>query len=273
MTEKSPIIKVTKGLRNEPEVNMNEEAVFKALADETRRSLLDRLFQRDGQTLIELCDGFEMTRHGVMKHLQILEDAELVVAHKVGREKHHYLNPVPIQFAYDRWVSKYAQPFSRGMAGLKHLLEDDTMSQKPAHVYQTFIRTTPERLWRALTDGTFTQQYYMNTRVESSWKVGEPYRYVRADGTLMVEGVILEIDPPHKLVKTFNAMWIPEEDRGGATIVTFVIEQIGATCKLTLTHEDLTPGSALTESVATGWAQVLSGLKTLLETGTPLAFE
>jgi DNA-binding transcriptional ArsR family regulator len=98
--------------------------VFKALADPTRRSLLDELFERDGQTLGELEQRFEMTRFGVMKHLKQLEEAGLVVSVKRGRQKLHFLNPVPIRLIHDRWVSKYAEPWVSALSGLKQKLEN-----------------------------------------------------------------------------------------------------------------------------------------------------
>ena len=99
------------------------DEVFKALADESRRTLLDALFARDGQTLSELCEHLDMTRFGVMKHLRILEDAGLVVSRKEGRERRHHLNPVPIQEMYERWVSKYRAPHARALTALKRAVE------------------------------------------------------------------------------------------------------------------------------------------------------
>jgi DNA-binding transcriptional ArsR family regulator len=99
------------------------DLVFKALSDPTRRSLLDELFREDGQTLTQLEARIEMTRFGVMKHLRQLEEAGLVVTRRRGREKLHFLNPVPIQLVYDRWVSKYAQPWASALSGLKSELE------------------------------------------------------------------------------------------------------------------------------------------------------
>ena len=102
----------------------NDDAVFKALADPTRRALLDALFVRDGQTVQALCERFpEMTRFGVMKHLAVLEEANLVVTHREGRQKLHHLNPIPIQQLAERWISKYAQPFATAMVGLQTALE------------------------------------------------------------------------------------------------------------------------------------------------------
>ena len=105
---------------------MDDDRVFKALADPTRRHLLDRLFERDGRTLTELESELEMTRFGVMKHLRVLEEAGLVVARRSGREKLHYLNPVPIRLIHDRWITKYAERHVAALADLKHELEEET---------------------------------------------------------------------------------------------------------------------------------------------------
>jgi DNA-binding transcriptional ArsR family regulator len=252
---------------------MEHDDVFKALADPHRRTLLDALFQRDGQTLGELCDYLPMTRFGVMKHLQVLEEAGLITTRKEGREKYHYLNPVPIQQVYDRWVSKYAQPFAQSLTSLKFALESDLVTTKTMHRMQIFIRTTPEKLWQAITDGRISEQYYMHTRVESTWQPGAPYQYLFADGRVMIDGEVRESDPPRRLVTTFNALWLPEGERGETTIVTYEIEPVGAVCKLTLTHEGLTPGAPMVLSIQTGWSQILSSLKSLLETGEPLELE
>lgn len=253
---------------------MDDEMIFKALADASRRRLLDVLFERDGQTLSQLQAHLTtMTRFGVMKHLQVLEDCGLVTTHKVGREKFHYLNPVPIQQAYDRWVSKYAQPWSQALTGFKFSLESSTMSAANTHVYSIFIRSTPERIWQALTDGNMTEKYYYDTRVESSWKPGATYQYVAtsdgavANGAPMLKGDVVEADPPRKLVTTFVPVWMGENP--GASKVTFEIERLGDACKLTLTHEDLGTGH-VAAGVIDGWATILSSMKSLIETGEPL---
>src|ERR1700676_4505552 len=112
--------------------------VFKALADPTRRSLLDELFQQDGQTLSALEQRLPMSRFGVMKHLRVLEEAGLIVTRRRGREKLHFLNPVPIRLVHDRWVSKYAEPWVATMSDLKHRLEDPMEK-----VFEIYIKTTP----------------------------------------------------------------------------------------------------------------------------------
>ncbi|MBC7871469.1 MAG: metalloregulator ArsR/SmtB family transcription factor [Chitinophagaceae bacterium] len=251
---------------------MDEEKVFKALADENRRKLLDLLFQRDGQTVSELEAHLPMTRFGAMKHLQILEDAGLLTTQKIGREKHHYLNPIPVQLVYERWVSKYAQPWTQTLSGLKNLLEDQDMTQKPSHVFQIYIRTTPERLWQALTDGDITQQYYFGSRVDSTWNPGTPYRYPNPAGGLFVEGEIIEIDPPRRLVTTFQAKWQTDYPAIPTSKVTWEIEPVGAACKLTLTHDDLDLAEPLSQDIVAGWAQIISSMKSLLETGEPLIY-
>ena len=250
------------------------DAVFKALADDSRRLLLDKLFKRDGQTLGELEAHLPgMTRFGVMKHLRVLEQARLVTTHKVGREKLHYLNPVPIRRVFDRWTSKYARPFTQALADLKNHLEgSDDMSDptRPKHVYEVYIRTTPQKLWKAITDPAFVKQYFYEQTVESDWKAGSPYIHRAPDGTTRIEGSIIEIDPPRRLVQTFACPAKAETRSDRASRVTWLIEQLGETCRLTLTHDDFDGETATFHSVGKGWNPILSGLKTLLETGQPL---
>jgi DNA-binding transcriptional ArsR family regulator len=141
--------------------------VFKALADPTRRSLLDELFRQDGQTLGALEERFEMSRFGVMKHLHLLEQAGLVVTKRRGREKLHFLNPVPIRLVHDRWVSKYAEPWAAALSGLKSRLE-----RPMEKVFEIYIRTTPEQLWEAIVDPETRSKYNFGAGVRSDWKVG-----------------------------------------------------------------------------------------------------
>ena len=109
----------------------DDDLVFKALADPTRRALLDRLFVRDGQTLTELESEVDMTRFGVMKHLKVLEEANLVVTRRSGREKLHYLNPVPIRLIHDRWIDKYTEAHTRSLVDLKRQLEEQAWPPQP----------------------------------------------------------------------------------------------------------------------------------------------
>lgn len=250
------------------------DAVFKALSDPSRRLLLDTLFRRDGQTLAELERVLpHMTRFGVMKHLRVLTDAGMVTTQKIGREKLHYLNPVPLRRIFERWTSKYSKPFTRALVDLKTRLEqgDDDMDKPgPKHVYEIYIRTTPEALWKAITDPAFIKQYFYDQEVQSTWNKGASYVHRAPDGTLRIEGEILEMEPPHRLVQTF-ACPAKEDTRGDrASRVTWLIEKTGEACKLTLIHDDFDGETATYKSVGRGWSPVLSGLKTLLETGRPL---
>jgi uncharacterized protein YndB with AHSA1/START domain len=251
------------------------EPVFRALSDPNRRYLLDLLHERDGQTLLELQGHLPMTRFGVMKHLKILEEAGLIVTRRSGREKLHYLNRVPIQMVYDRWVMKYAQPIAQSLTLLKYGLEDLSMTASTAlvtNIYEVYIRSTPEKIWHALTDGAMTKQYYFGTAIASDWKPGSPYHMLTEDGFDMVSGEVLEIDAPRKLVLTFQPHWDEEAEKAGYTTqVTYEIEPLGPDLvKLTTTHEGLDPSLKVTAGFREGWALIASGLKTLLETGHPL---
>jgi uncharacterized protein YndB with AHSA1/START domain len=239
------------------------DAVFKALADPTRRRLLDQLFKKDGQTLSALEGRLPMTRFGVMKHLRILEKAGLVVTKRRGREKLHFLNPVPIRLVHDRWVSKYAEPWAAALSALKHTLEDKTMVK----VFEIYIKTTPERLWKALTDTEMRRKYTFGAVVTSDWTPGSRYEGVGM-GTPILEGENLEVEPPRRLVQSFRALWDEDVKSEGTSRVTYEIEPIGDSCRLIVTHDQLREGA--NNQLFGGWPMVLSGLKTLLETGEML---
>ena len=237
------------------------DKVFRALADPTRRSLLDELFREDGQTLGALEQRFDMTRYGVMKHLRQLEEAGLVVTRRRGREKLHFLNPVPIRLVHDRWVSKYTEPWAAALSDLKTALE--TPMEK---VYEIYIRTTPERLWEAITDPGIRAKYQFGAGAHSDWKPGSPIELgaPNAEG-LLGEGEVLEADPPRRLVYTMVALWSDDVRREGASRVTWEIEPVGDSCRLLLTHDELRDGA--NPELYGGWPMILSGLKTWLETG------
>jgi uncharacterized protein YndB with AHSA1/START domain/DNA-binding transcriptional ArsR family regulator len=247
---------------------MEGDRVFEALADPTRRKLLDLLHERDGQTLSELEANFDMTRFGCMKHLKILEAAGLISTQKVGRNKHHYLNPVPIQLVYDRWVSKYAARWTPGLTALKRNLEEPKLAS-PDHVYYIYINTTAEELWNALTDPALTPQYYYGTKLVSDLAPGSGYTYEYEDGSQLLKGEVLEADKPNKLKMTFQVLWQPGVP--GTSTVTYLIEQQEGKCLLTLIHENVTVHGDTAEGIKRGWAEILSGLKTMLETSkTPV---
>lgn len=237
------------------------DEIFKALADPTRRALLDELFREDGQTLGALEARFDITRFGVMKHLRQLEDAGLVVSKREGREKRHFLNAVPIQLIHDRWVSKYAENWTAGLSGLKSELEN-TMEK----VFEIYIRTTPERLWQAITDNDIRAKYHFGNRNLTDWTAGSHYELVNGNAPgALAEGEILEIDPPRRLVQSMTALWGDEVKSEGTSRVTWEIEQVEDSCRLTVTHDQLREGA--NEQLYGGWPMILSGLKTWLETG------
>jgi len=236
------------------------DEVFRALADPTRRALLDELFREDGQTLTALEERFAMSRFGVMKHLTVLEDAGLVLTRRRGREKLHFLNPVPIRVVHDRWVSKYAEPWAAGLSDLKNTLEH-TMEK----VFEIYIRTTPERLWEAITNSDIRSKYQFGMVQKSDWTVGSRYEMF-GGGALLGEGENVEIDPPHRLVQTMRALWGEDVRAEGTSRITWDIEPIGEdSCRLLVTHDQLRDGA--NDQLFGGWPMILSGLKTWLETG------
>ena len=238
--------------------------VFRALADPTRRELLDALFASDGQSLSALEARVPMTRFGVMKHLRVLEDAGLVVTRRRGREKLHFLNPVPIRLVHDRWVSKYAEPWAATLSELKETLEGRTMEK----VFEIYIKTTPERLWEAITSGELRSRYTFGVGVRSDWTPGSSYEGVAPGPLTIMSGENLEVDPPARLVQSFDALWSDDVRAEGTSRVTWEIEQVEDSCRLTVTHDQLREGAH--GELYGGWPQILSGLKTLLETGETL---
>jgi uncharacterized protein YndB with AHSA1/START domain len=241
------------------------DGIFRALADPTRRSLLDELFREDGQTLSALEERLPMTRFGVMKHLKVLEDAGLIVTKRRGREKLHFLNAVPIRLVHDRWVSKYAEPWAATLSDLKNVIEESSMQK----VFEIYIKTTPEHLWEAITSSEMREKYTFGVGVKSDWTDGSQYEASHPNApALLMEGENLEVDPPRKLVQSFTVLWSDDVKREGTSRVTWEIEQVQDSCRLTVTHDQLPEGAS--SELYGGWPMILSGLKTLLETGETL---
>jgi uncharacterized protein YndB with AHSA1/START domain/DNA-binding transcriptional ArsR family regulator len=253
--------------------------VFRALADPTRRALLDRLHARNGQTLGELCAGLDMARQSVSKHLAVLETAGVVTTEWRGREKVHHLDAAPINAVADRWLSRYDRERAEALADLKTALE----APMNEFVYTTYIRTTPEQLWQALTEPAFTKRYW-GVELTSDWQVGSVVAWEFA-GARMAEDdqVVLESDPPRRLSYRWHAI-TPEFGRAievteadvarlsaePRSVVTFEIEPMGEHLRLKVTHGGFADGSEILPGISEGWPAILASLKTLLETGEPL---
>ena len=243
----------------------DDDAVFRALADPTRRALLDRLHERNGQTLGELCAPLEMARQSATQHLGVLEAANLVTTIRRGREKLHYLNPVPLWDIQERWIEKFERRRLRALSDIKHQAEEGIMAGRPSYVYVTYIESSPERVWQALTDPELTGQYWGHSNV-SDWQPGSAWEHRRVDGSGIADviGTVLESVPPRRLVMTFDAPGAEPPD--GPTRVTFAIEPYHQIVRLTVTHENLADDEALT-AISAGWPAVCANLKSLLETG------
>lgn len=251
-----------------------EKDIFKSLADPSRRKLLDLLHASDGRTLNELCEPLDMSRFGVMKHLNILEEAGLITTRKVGREKLHYLNAVPIHQIYERWVSKYAEPWAIGLTSLQNELERDTkMEKKPRNINRIAIKATPEQVWQALTDPAKTSKFWFNCAIRSTWEVESPFELWNGEEK-KAAGVILDMDPPNKLVMSWRFNSFPGTESDTPSRITW---EIGAHAELhgvtlvTVVHDEFEQSSPTAIILENGLPIVLSGMKTLLETGEMLA--
>lgn len=252
----------------------DDNAVFKALADPSRRQLLDLLHRTDGLSLNELCAPMTMSRFGVMKHLKILEDANLITTRKSGREKLHYLNAATIRQIHDRWVSKYTEPWVAELSAIKHSLEGAAkLTTKPKHVHRVAIKATPEQVWAAITDPHKTAKFWYNGAIQSEWKVGSPYAIIGPNGIRQAEGEILVLEPPHKLVMSWRLIQYEDTAKEPPSRITWEIESLadwdGVTL-VTVVHDEFEQAERTAEVLEQGLPIVLSGMKTLLETGTPL---
>jgi uncharacterized protein YndB with AHSA1/START domain/DNA-binding transcriptional ArsR family regulator len=260
-----------------------QDDVFRALADPTRRRLLDGLRARPGQTLRELCTGVDMARQSLSKHLAVLEAAGLVTTVRRGREKLHYVNAAPINDIAERWINRYDQGRVDALTDLKRALEEPTMAAKPAFVYTTYIRSTPERVWQALTDPAWTERYW-HTTFATDWRAGSPMTWNHRGVEIAdADQVVLEAEPYRRLSYTWHtitpefAQLVGIDDelattlaREGRSKVTFELEPVGEIVRLTVVHDGFDDDSTMADMVGEGWPLLLSDLKTLMETGEPL---
>lgn len=244
--------------------------VFRALADASRRHLLDLLRERDGQTLGELASSLTMTRQSATQHLAVLESANLVSSVWHGRQKLHYLNPVPLDEISGRWLRTFDHPRLAALERIRRQAEEHPMIERPTFRYVTYVRATPESVWQALTDADLTAAYWGHSNV-SDWQVGSTWEHRRTDGSGVVDvvGTVLESDPPRRLAITFGGVDGGADDAGDPSVVTFEVDAFHEIVRLTVTHTGI-PDAANLESAALGWSSVLSNLKTLLETGEVL---
>ncbi len=248
------------------------DTVFKALADSTRRLLLDRLRERNGQTLRELCERLDMARQSATQHLDILQRANLVTVTRRGRERLHYLNPTPIHEIEQRWISGFDKPRLHAISAIKHQAEEYAMTAEstsvPSYIYVTYIHASAEQVWQALTDADLTARYWGHRNV-SDWQPGSTWEHRRVDGSDRVDvtGRVIEAEPPTRLVVTFEDS--DEERPNGPSVVTFLIEPHEDIIRLTVTHENL-PNHEMLHGISEGWPAVLANLKSLLETGDVL---
>jgi DNA-binding transcriptional ArsR family regulator/uncharacterized protein YndB with AHSA1/START domain len=259
--------------------------VFRALADPTRRAILDALFTRDGQSVGALCAPFpEMTRFGVMKHLRILEEANLVATAKSGRTRLHYLNPVPIAQIAHRWISKYAAPFAEALVDLDGQLAhpsalttpEGAVMDRAEHVYQIYIAASPDQVWTAITDSDWTRRYFHKTAFVEPPVAGRPYRKVLPDGRPASDGMIEEMTPPvdeqpGRFVHTWHVLYDEAMSAEPAGRVEWLVETAGeGLTRVRLVHSGLERSPLTRENVKDGWVWVLDALKTVLETGRSL---
>jgi uncharacterized protein YndB with AHSA1/START domain/DNA-binding transcriptional ArsR family regulator len=267
---------------------MDPDRVFRALADASRRRLLDALNERNGQPLRELCDVLQMSRQAVTKHLAVLESAGLVATTRRGREKLHHLNVAPINDIADRWIRQYDRGRAQALADLRRALEEPHMSQTE-FVYQTYIRTTPEKLWQALTDPVFIGRYFDGGGPRSDFAEGSPvgWKIGPDDGPHDWGQRVLASEPPRLLRYTWHTYqpemaelfgWsqerLAELRQEKVSKVTFEIDEVTPrVVRLTVTHDDFEPDSEMLRGVREGWVGILSNLKSLLETGWTLSEE
>jgi uncharacterized protein YndB with AHSA1/START domain/DNA-binding transcriptional ArsR family regulator len=249
------------------------DSVFKALADPTRRLLLDRLRERNGQTLRELCEHLNMARQSATQHLDILEQASLVTVVRRGRERLHYLNPAPIHEIEERWISGFDKPRLQAISAIKTQAEEYAMTSGPTsvpdYVYVTYIRATAKQVWQALTDADLTARFWGHANV-SDWQPGSTWEHRRVDGSGAVDvvGRVVKAEPPTRLVITFDDDPDPDAPRE-PSVVTFFVEPHHDIVRLTVTHENLA-NQAMLGGISLGWPAVLANLKSLLETGEVL---
>jgi len=247
--------------------------IFRALSDPNRRRILDIAKNRPGITVNELTDEFDFSRYAVMKHLKILESCNLIISKKEGKFRKLYLNAIPIQTIYDRWISKFSKYWAQNITALKYKLEEDSKMSQPElkHVFVIYIKTTKEKLWEALTHGDVTHKYFFATKIKSDFSPGSKLEFhgVNKEGEpyIPVSGEVIEVIPQKKLVYSFQQY----SNNDKPSRVTYEIEEVDGNIKFTVTHDQFDEVNETYNSVQQGWPYILSGLKTYLETNKTLS--
>ncbi|HEY5822181.1 MAG TPA: SRPBCC domain-containing protein [Propionibacteriaceae bacterium] len=257
---------------------MSTDRLLNALAEPNRRALLDALTQTDGLSISELGATLpHLGRHAVLKHITVLEDVDLVKTVKTGRVRRCHLNPVPLLELAGRWTDLYGRTWGGALLALRARATTPPEPSRPTkeptmpdRVFSIVIAAPIERVWQALTSSEDTVHWYFGNTVESSWEPDTPITYRGPDGEPDIEGTVLLADPPHVLRTTFRPIWSAEVQGGEDTVVEWRLERDGALCRVTVTHTGLPAEGQVTSEVGQGWTLLLSGLKTLLETGQPL---
>jgi uncharacterized protein YndB with AHSA1/START domain/DNA-binding transcriptional ArsR family regulator len=253
-----------------------EDVVLRALSVPSRRKIIDLLRARPGRTASELAADFPFSRVALTKHVRVLERGGLVAGRREGRERRLFVQEAPLAEALAKGLERCAPLWTERLLSLKTRLEgkERSMAESPRHVYVVYIRTTAEKLWEALTTPEETKRFYFGTEVRSRLEPGAPIEYVLTDASgkerVPVVGEVVEVVPNRRLVHTFRFPSNPDEP----TRVTYEIEPAGAgTVKLTLTHDGFAGETKTWKEVGGGWPQIVSALKTLLETGQELEID
>lgn len=242
------------------------DKIFKALNDPARRALLDSLRAQDGQSLSQLEDQLAMSRFGVMKHLKVLEEADLVIARRQGRFKIHHLNPMPLQELRDRWVAPFLQPKAEALSDLKTRLEWQNAMGHPDVMLQTAIRCTQEALWAALTQADQIARYHVMSRtVDGNLRLGQVTRHLAPDGTELLRYTTTATQPQTRIAMTLTPHFLGRD--ATPSQLSYEITSQGATCWLKIAQYQIAPGQ---DGWALLWASLAAALKSYLETGTAM---
>lgn len=263
--------------------NDRTDSTIRALGDPHRRTLLDSLRVTDGQSVGELEEALpDLGRHAVLKHLHVLEAAELVTTDKAGRRRVVHLNPTPIVELAHRWLDDYAAFAGLALTRLREHIESErpntgvpmateTTADARTLVATIVIQATPDRIWQAVTDPEQSSRWFFGGFVRSNWQVGTAIEWVDAQGCSLIAGEITAVEPGVRLAHTFSATWSPETAADPVSNYEWMLLPMGeGLTRVTVTHTNVPTGTPTAEQVEGGTSLVLSSLKTFVETGRTL---